>query len=206
MDDRYSIEDDTENHVEKQTLLRNTLAKIPVKQNHRSYLLLGCMIACLLLSAAVGIDIFIRHKNQNLYPFDLAAKYHCGNSAAEAKELGCTFELMTVSWMPPACHDDELNQEFRSVREWHFYDDLKGSREIGEAELSELTVMAYGTNEFHRMHCGYSWMKMHRALQRQGRIDKGLSYYKHTTHCADMYRPANMSAIGTDVTIGFGKC
>jgi hypothetical protein len=205
MNDRNDFEDDAEDTFEKESLLRNTSTPAHTR-NRRVCLLLSCFLAAVVLSAAVGVDIFLRLRWRTEYPFHVEKKFHCGRNAKEAKALGCTFELMTVSWVPLECHDDELNQEFRNARDWRFYSDLKGSREIGETELSEMTVMAYGTNEFHRMHCGYSWMKIHRALETGRRIDKGLSYYKHTTHCAEMYKPANMSAVGTDVNIGFGSC
>jgi len=206
MDANQEFEDDAEDIFEKSSLLRDVSTTARTPRNRRLYLLLCCFLSAVVLSAAVCVDIFLRLRWRTEYPFHIEKKFHCGQSAEEAKTLGCTFELMTVSWVPLECHDVELNEEFRRVRDWRFYSDLKGSREIGEVELSEMTVKAYGTNEFHRMHCGYSWMKMHRALETGRRIDKGLSYYKHTTHCAEMYKPANMSAIGTDVNIGFGSC
>lgn len=201
-----SFERETGDAFEAESLLQSIPHPAPLNRPSLRYLLLSFITAALVLSVAIGVDIYLRVRWQAQYPFGLEHRFQCGESAAEAKALGCIFELMTVSWVPPECHDEELNQEFRSVRDWHFYKDLEGSQEIGEAELSEMTVLAFGTNEFHRMHCGYSWMKMHRALKRGGRIEAGISYYKHTTHCADMYRPANMSAIGTDVRIGYQSC
>ncbi|KAH8819348.1 hypothetical protein F5884DRAFT_760312 [Xylogone sp. PMI_703] len=205
---RHSFDDDTENSFEKESLLQSasTTTPSPRKQVSLRRLLIGGIITALILSTAIGVDIFLRVKWRSQYPFHVEKKFRCGKNAQEAKALGCVFELMTVSWMPMECHDSELNEEFRAVRVWHFYEDSNGTKEISETELSEKTVMSYTTNEFHRMHCGYSWMKMHRALKEGRRIDRGLSYYKHTLHCADMYRPANMSAIGTDVNIGFGAC
>lgn len=90
--------------------------------------------------------------------------YHCGNTTAEAKSLGCEFDVLSNAWMPKQCLDVETAAEFR---EWllskdrrpygpfPFFADSNGHQRIPDEEtLSEQTdQFVWRTEEQHFGHC-----------------------------------------------------
>jgi hypothetical protein len=48
---------------------------------------------------------------------------NCGNSTAEAKENGCRFDVMMHSWVPQACYDEALSEEYIQANDFKFFSD-----------------------------------------------------------------------------------
>lgn len=115
-------------------------------------------------------------------------KYHCGNSSAEARSLGCVFDLSLVGWVPEPCFDAELNQRFMDWG-WRFFEDQNGTI---EASLERIIESA-GTREpfwaqhgYHITHCELAWERMHRALKGGKPLTTHLLNLHHTKHCGMM--------------------
>ena len=51
----------------------------------------------------------------------------CGNSPEEARARDCKFDIMSFSWLRPACYDDELCDEFSRLRPWKWYSEKKSN-------------------------------------------------------------------------------
>lgn len=135
--------------------------------------------------------------------------YGCGENLAEAKARGCVFELMTISWVPPACHDPELDGEFRSLG-LQYFRDRSLTQEISYEELSERTEgYSWSTNRYHLTHCSFMWRKMHRALNAGWRQTNHALDYEHTTHCSMLtYNASLRGELDTllPVVVGFERC
>lgn len=116
----------------------------------------------------------------------------CGNSSAEALSRDCRFDMVSFSWLPPACltaEDVADEAEFMAVQPWRWFVETEDihRKEIFEAEVrkGEFNVI-FTSWEWHVTHCVFLWKKMHRALLSGGEVDTYMRNYGHTTHCGDM--------------------
>lgn len=58
----------------------------------------------------------------------------CGKSPEEAKALGCIFEAMISSWMPPLCYFPEIAARHDDIfSAWHWYKDMDEELPIDDA-------------------------------------------------------------------------
>ena len=135
----------------------------------------------------------------------------CGNDAATARANGCIFDLLTLAWLAPECYDADLSEEFLEEASESFYYDEDAQHSIPDYEtLSERPVgeVSWTTRKYHIYHCSYGWRLMHRALERGGMLESGLSSYHHTEHCTDtlMNTSVPMDAVITRVEISYPDC
>jgi len=91
---------------------------------------------------------------------------------------------MAFSWVPPACYDGELDQQFLSKKDWAWFLDQQGnvsasSHIIAQGEAN----IAWVTWEYQRTHCTYTWRKLHRAITAARPLDGYIRDYHHTAHC-----------------------
>jgi hypothetical protein len=133
------------------------------------------------ICSALVYNSWSQRQEQSPGPFG-----NCGSSPAEARRLGCQFDVVSYAWLPPACYDTELVKEFLSLKEWVWYYNVVGKHavpkeEVLKGELDGLIV----TREYHKFHCTYQWRKMHRGLQNRI-IDTYIGEFRHTTHCEMM--------------------
>ena len=88
--------------------------------------------------------------------------------------------------MHPDCYDDELENEFLQLDDWHWYSDMDGQHELSKDYIRQTG----GPNPIHvsmkylDLHCAYTWRKLHRAVIRQALIDDNIGIYSHTEHCS----------------------
>ncbi|CZR68287.1 uncharacterized protein PAC_18186 [Phialocephala subalpina] len=113
----------------------------------------------------------------------------CGSSPAEAKALGCTFDIISFCWLPTRCYDAELSHTFDELVQWEWYIDHNKTQPVSKSEAltGELDGL-YVSWEYHVQHCVYMWEKMHRALMGEGKraVDGYIGVYAHTQHCGKM--------------------
>ena len=80
----------------------------------------------------------------------------CGNSSTTALASGCRFDIISFSWLPPACDDKELSNEFQALREWVWYEDEDGTVPVTQDEaLTGRYPHLYVSFEYHLTHCTY---------------------------------------------------
>jgi hypothetical protein len=152
----------------------------------------SAIFVCILL---IGSDYAIRRNLQtgSKKSFELG-KCYCGQSIAEAKQLGCEYESVTISWQPVECFDEELNYEFDHAGpdrngEWPYYADVEGKQRIS---LEEVALMAdtnegfYAIHSWHLAHCNYVWRKLLRSLTNGITIDSDTASLKHIVHCGSL--------------------
>ena len=189
------------------------------KDNEKSWnsrirsLLAGTVIALLMV---VCIRIIIWWPSRLISAHDYNTKtddnilHSCGETVTEAQELGCKWDLLASSWLPPACIDEELTNGFRDERRWRYFADSDGTEELFEPELQYRVGpndTYYTTLEWHRMHCNYQWRKMHRAMQKETLIESGLAKYHHTLHCGFVgLQEADLQDLTTHISVEFMDC
>lgn len=128
---------------------------------------------------------------------------YCGRSVSEAKSLGCIFDPISPSWMPPHCHNSELDAKFRAEAahyhadgEWHFYRDENRTEEMSSEEVESLAnywehetgvAGGYASWEWHMLHCLYLYQKA--MLAQQGKVVLEARYQTlgHAQHCTMMF-------------------
>ncbi|KUI72152.1 hypothetical protein VM1G_07808 [Cytospora mali] len=134
----------------------------------------------------------------------------CGSTVEEAKALNCTWDLLAAAWLPPACIDQELNEEFRNEGPWRYFADREGTEELPEEELPYRVgegMEFYASLKYHKTHCSYQWRKMHRAMMRGTKIENKLADYHHTKHCGHVQmQQGDMDDLMTKITVELMSC
>jgi len=136
----------------------------------------------------------------------------CGSNADEARAAGCHFEVMTWCWQADACYDVELETQFRTYTDWHFFRDQEGKSEVLPSEYGELErrdeLVLYTSWEYHIVHCLFVWRKMHRAPQLGLKWDGYIKDFTHTMHCSGILQNYTVSLddIATTIHTGFPSC
>ncbi|PYI06680.1 hypothetical protein BO78DRAFT_272572, partial [Aspergillus sclerotiicarbonarius CBS 121057] len=112
--------------------------------------------------------------------------FQCGSTFAEAKALGCHFDIMSFSWLPTPCFDSELMNEFLNVSDWKWYTSHGGQSTVPkERVLAGEYDQLWVTWEYHRVHCTYMWKKLHRAILTDDvHVDGYIANMHHTHHCS----------------------
>lgn len=133
----------------------------------------------------------------------------CGNSSAEARSLGCSFDVMSFAWLPAHCFDRELTDEFLALRDWEWFLDIDGIHAVAlDSIIAGGYPQLYVTQEYHLYHCTFMWRKMHRAVLRGGPLDSYIGNFNHTTHCARMLldRETGLADINTEIYTKYVNC
>jgi hypothetical protein len=137
----------------------------------------------------------------------------CGNSTTKAKEIGCIYDVMLQSWVPPDCYYKELSEFYLSTYRWKWYYDLYAEFEMPDEvmRLGEHEA-AYMIDGFHRHHCMYTWEITTFALkQKKPLLDAFLSP-EHVNHCNKvMFGPVRERnetnrILGVKAERGFSQC
>ncbi|KAI0137815.1 hypothetical protein F4776DRAFT_663389 [Hypoxylon sp. NC0597] len=123
---------------------------------------------------------------------------HCGtsNTTAEAESLGCVFDILSYSWTPKQCFDEETATEFsewlrepeRQMGPFPFFYDLEGKNRVqDERALGEtFGAVIHTTQEEHLAHCTFMMRRIHRVAESNGRLRLNSRYgnVNHTKHCS----------------------
>jgi hypothetical protein len=131
----------------------------------------------------IYLSLSLGHSRVQIRPSEWA---HCGNTTIEARTNGCILDFIAGAWVPPACYDSELEAEFLSLSEWHWFADAAGAEELSFEFIKETggPNPIYVSTEYHRQHCAYTWLKLHRAVILHVPIDTHIGGYLHSRHCS----------------------
>jgi hypothetical protein len=171
-------------------------------KQHRPYIL------SVILMIATSICVTLTCRAFSIRQEQLRGTFgECGTSPAEARSLGCQFDVVSFSWLPSDCYDAQLVDDFLALRNWQWFYDTAGQHAIPreqvlKGELTDLIV----TREYHLFHCTYQWRKMHRGMVK-GVIDSYISNYEHTAHCEHMLTEGvPMNTTDTVIVMKFPQC
>jgi len=135
--------------------------------------------------------------------------YSCGNTTAEARALGCSFDLLTQSWLPERCRDRELTDEYRQAGPFQYSLDSQGKELLSEEDLAQLEYleMYYTTQGEHVVHCIFMWRKLLRAMQHGWKVEATVTSDAHIQHCGKVFLDRSpLDAISTLDSVGFESC
>ncbi|KAI5927175.1 hypothetical protein F4810DRAFT_433124 [Camillea tinctor] len=154
------------------------------RPKHNRYSLVIFAIGFLISSIAISLLVLIFVPSP---AGSLSIVTHCGDSAHEATRRGCHFDIMSFSWLPPRCFDEELTHSFDAIQPWEWFSDLEGTQPVSREEVLRGEADAlFVSFEYHRAHCTSMWKKLHRAIGNNGYIDSYIGNYNHTVHCEKM--------------------
>ncbi|KAL6909221.1 hypothetical protein GGI43DRAFT_394879 [Trichoderma evansii] len=134
-------------------------------------------------SKALTLDV---HESS---PTKTNSKLHpCGNSSAQARQLGCRFDQLTWSWLPPNC-PSYASDEFMEAAEapWVFYEDLEATK-VAEGEVWEQVLDGelgvFGERREHVTHCIFMFLGLAQILRDKTVYHDKYGDYEHSRHCA----------------------
>ncbi|KAI1310108.1 hypothetical protein F5Y03DRAFT_382804 [Xylaria venustula] len=137
----------------------------------------------------------------------------CGSSPAEAVARGCQFDVISFCWLPDACYDAELSEEYRATHKLEWFVDPEKEQPLSYEQImtGEYTGV-YVNWEYHVTHCTAMWKKLHRAILGElgrGAIDGYIGTYEHTKHCEMMLLGGHdvaLETINTRIAVKYPDC
>jgi hypothetical protein len=135
-------------------------------------------------------------------------KYPCGQTASEAIEKGCIFDIMSMAWQSPECYDPDLAEEFADLGPWTFYSSPDGRQILPYEQVSQTGQISWTTRRYFMQHCIFGWKAMHRAWQRGWRMDSNLASIEHTELCSRVLQNTSipLDQITTRIHVDFPSC
>ncbi|KAK8139509.1 hypothetical protein PG984_002889 [Apiospora sp. TS-2023a] len=132
----------------------------------------------------------------------------CGNSSDEAATMGCHFDIMSFSWLPPACYDEHLTHEFETRDDWQWFRDQNGTQPVPKDEVILGKQDVFVSSRYHKLHCTFMWKKLHRAIGEGHIVDSYIGNYDHTVHCEHMLlmEDVDSGALNTRIFRKFPSC
>ena len=108
----------------------------------------------------------------------------CGQSAEEARDRGCVFDVMNYAWTPAPCHNSTLSREYWESEDWIFYRDKTLHSVIPNEEIlggQHEYVYAYWL--LHYKHCEYALNRLSLGVKYGLPVDNELRNASHMMHC-----------------------
>lgn len=164
--------------------------------------IVGWLFKIILYSlATLGLVVTIRYllgviQLQPLASNDERVSCNCGNSVAEALLKGCKYDLLASAWLPEACRDEALTDEFNRSGPgpngtWKYYVDEMGTSSLDPAEVELLAdsrgQLYWTTFEWHVVHCYFYWLKLHRSRFTGRTVEGRYDNEKHIRHCGKLF-------------------
>ncbi|KAE8152262.1 hypothetical protein BDV25DRAFT_138077 [Aspergillus avenaceus] len=108
---------------------------------------------------------------------------------------GCRYDSFAAAWLPPACRNDELIDQFERAGpnpdgSWPYYGDKNKTQVLSLEEVSMLPETGghfFSTHQWHLVHCAYYWKKMFLALKDGTIIEHRYNNLAHLGHCEMMF-------------------
>ncbi|KAK1973471.1 hypothetical protein LZ30DRAFT_743489 [Colletotrichum cereale] len=128
----------------------------------------------------------IHIKNAKAYGKFVATSSYltCGKTTAEAKKLGCHYDILSNHWVPAKCMDEEAVEEYQSDGSWHGFSDERRTKLLSIEEMSDMDFY-YTSERDHIVHCAMLWRKQFRAFaEERVALDTIIADKDHTEHCS----------------------
>lgn len=123
----------------------------------------------------------------------------CGATIQEARALDCTFDVLSLAWLPPSCIDAALTHEFATSGPgpdgaWDYWAHPNGTTPIALDEVAALAGRPDGTVYtslgFHVLHCSFYWRKQWRLINGVGAalaMEARYARESHVEHCQKVF-------------------
>lgn len=107
----------------------------------------------------------------------------CGNTTQEARERGCTYDILLNHWVPAPCADPDMLEEYKDDGSWGGFADEGLTQRLTVEEMSERDFY-YTSIRDHVNHCAIMWRKQYFAFfEERAAIDSVVAGERHTEHC-----------------------
>lgn len=157
------------------------------------------------------------HEVESALPIHRPDDIRCGSSAEEARQLGCTFDQLSIAWLRPECSrhgQQEFIDSAGNETTYRYWRDKSASDELDLIALSELRPgEQYWTSQReHLSHCMWLLLRVHHAWESGERLDGLSRRYMHSKHCLRMMvhmaeQDGNdLDAVIVSGDVGFGVC
>jgi len=139
----------------------------------------------------------------------------CGSTPTEARNNGCTDDVLGNIWVSTPCLDTENLADFKRMAPWLAYDSANATRQLTEEEMSEYLIPdGYWTPvREHTIHCALMWRRLHKGFEVDAKLlDKHVLSMHHTEHCSlTLMEHLNMPTsfldeIRTRTKAGYSSC
>lgn len=168
-------------------------------------LVLRVRYAFLLLLATFGF-VDLTYRAYTLIQSRKPISCNCGETVEEAIANSCRYDSIAAAWLPPACRNDELLEQFEisgpnSDGSWTYYADKNKTQILSLEEVSMLPKTGshfFTTHQWHLVHCAYYWKKMFLAAEAGTVIEARYNNLAHINHCEMMF--LKRDALDTIVT------
>jgi hypothetical protein len=160
----------------------------------------------------------VRHAENGLTQGTLLSNFKlasgCGTSPEEARNAGCQYDMLSNSWLPKACMDNDAVANYQSDGSWYSYLDRNHTKMLLTAdEMGSVSGGIYYTStRDHIVHCAALWRKQFRVFaEARTNFDTTVADEEHTMHCAQLlmdmteYGP-DFRSIPIEVVVGYGSC
>ncbi|MCJ1448609.1 MAG: hypothetical protein MMC23_009126 [Stictis urceolatum] len=167
--------------------------------------MIGISIALLSIWALVSSAAILQAR---LTPDPQSRSCSCGGTTvAEAKRRGCIFTPLAIAWLPRHCIDFELAREFDYAGpgpngEWEYWAHQNRTHALTHEDIGNLADyddgFVYMTQEWHVVHCVYTWKKHYRQKSTGISIERRSNGLDHIAHCGSVFENrAGLQAIAT---------
>ncbi|KAJ5094251.1 hypothetical protein N7456_010112 [Penicillium angulare] len=178
----------------------------PIKQNAalQIIIIISLLLITILLSVAlITGSLILNPANAPIHNQTLQSQrqciqttprttFSCGNSTAEAEELGCKYDPLSRCWLHQSCPHDHA-EDFAYANNGkpfpYFYDEtlqhkMKSYKEVGD----NAEGVFYSSLREHLMHCLFLIRRGHDVHRRGDRLDEMLADMEHVDHCTDFLK------------------
>lgn len=156
--------------------------------SHRWHLLVVYLSLGVLGVTLTTITILYINLLRETAPSQLAS---CGASVAEAEAAGCTFDILTKSWLPATC-DRHGTSNYLKIATWNndtwtYWADKEGRREIDPTDMSRMAGVEgaewWVTEREYLAYCAWINVRMAHGVSTGSNIDQITRDYEHSRHC-----------------------
>ncbi|KAG9240416.1 hypothetical protein BJ878DRAFT_526233 [Calycina marina] len=123
--------------------------------------------------------------------------HQCGSTATEAFTTGCKFDLLSFAWLPSACTDEILTDEFLAREDWGWY---RAPFPAGDKDRVSLEMVRQGTagdlfvsKKYATTRCEFMWRKLQRFVDGTGAeaADVDVAGQQLLQNCSEFLDPAH---------------
>ncbi|KAL1617151.1 hypothetical protein SLS54_007928 [Diplodia seriata] len=141
------------------------------------------------------------------------SKLHCGSTVDEALSRGCTFDRLTLMWLPREC-DRASDAEYRDFHNntFEYWLDAEGPhRPVADFERETTDEGFWGPQRQHLAHCAFMYTRLAKAVGGDDIYDRKVWSQDHAHHCAKVLLKWALEAPGVSASVewahvSFGSC
>lgn len=108
----------------------------------------------------------------------------CGESIAQAKKLGCKYDVELNAWIRPQCFNTKAMDQYLDDKSWTAYSDQELTQKVAPEEMGD-TELYFTSERDHINHCVGLWRRQFKLIfEEADAIDALSANPHHTNHCA----------------------